>query len=309
LIPTLILTALTIDGCKDKKSTEPIPPVLPGINWTSRATGGLYDLRDLATNGTILVAVGDSGRIITSADTGKSWTLRSSTVIADLSGVAYSPTVGFVAVSSSGSGSTVVLSTDGITWSAPTTSGITVGLNDVAATSTIIAAVGCNGSIFTSTNGVAWNPRVNSGPCVRAVERVGFSSVEFVAVGDSGMINSSSNGLIWPAATSGVLNHFYGIAGGCTKTVAVGSNGMVKSSVDGSTWVTVTSTGVTLKAAACGGDNFVAVGIGGAVYTSHDAAVTWVSRTSATTKELTGITRIGETYIAVGLDGTVVTSP
>ncbi len=308
LIPALILTALTVDGCKDKKSTEPTP-VLPGISWTFRSTGGLYDLRDIATNGTVLVAVGDSGRIITSSDGGAVWTLRTSGTSSDLSGVAFSPTQGFVAVSSSGSGSTVLLSSDGISWSSPTTSGITVGLNDVSANSNIIVGVGCGGNIFTSTSGVVWTPRVNSGPCVQAVERVGFSSVEFVSVGDSGIINSSSNGVGWPLSPSGVLNHFYGIAGGCSKAVAVGSNGIIKSSANGSTWVTVTTTGITLNAAACGGDNFVAVGIGGAVYTSHDAAATWVSRTSATTKELTGITRIGETFVAVGLDGTVVTSP
>lgn len=313
LIPSVLFIAIALslvigDGCKKKKATEPTP-ILPGINWTLRSTGGLYDLRDLATNGTELVAVGDSGRIITSADSGKSWTLRTSSTSVDLSGVTYLSSVGFVAVSSSGTGSVVLLSTNGSSWSAPPTSGISVSLNGVTSNNTTIAAVGCGGNIFTSTNGVSWSPRASGGTCVRAVERVGFSTVEFVAVGDSGQINTSSNGLVWPTAASNVLDDFYGIAGGCSKAVAVGEHGIIKTSANGSTWVTADSVGSRLNAVACGGDNFVAVGNSGVVYTSHDAGATWTSRTSATSTRLNAVIRLGGTYVAVGLDGTVVTSP
>lgn len=303
-----LLPVVLVGGCGKKKTTEP-PVVLPGETWTSRSSGGLYDLRDITTNGTIFVAVGDSGRIITSADSGKTWTQRSAPTGAFLSGITYTSILGFVGVSSSGGGDTVVLSSAGVSWTASPTTGITIELNSVTGYGTNLVAVGCNGSIFTSSNSVSWTQWVSGGVCVQAVERVGLSTVEYVTVGDSGKINTSPEGLSWTPQSSGVTNWLRGIAGGCSKIVVVGDGGIIKSSTNATSWVTAASVGNGLNAVTCNGDTFVAVGKNGVVYTSHDAGATWVQRTSPTTKELLGISRIGNTYVAVGLDGTVITSP
>lgn len=318
-MPSLIKSALSysciillfatgmFQGCK-KRATDP-PAVLPGESWTVRATGGLYDLRDITTDGSILVAVGDSGRIITSADSGKSWTLRSTPTGANLRGVTHTNTHGFVAVSNSGGGDTVVLSSDGTNWTAPPTTGITVNLNCITGYGTNLVAVGCNGSIFSSSNSISWTQRVSGGVCVQAVERVGLATVEYVAAGEGGLIVSSPEGLAWTPRTSGVTNWFRGIAGGCSKIVAVGDGGVIRSSTNATSWAAAGSIGADLNAIACSGNTFVAVGKNGGVHTSHDAATTWVQRTSPTTKELLAVVRIGNTYVAVGLDGTAITSP
>jgi photosystem II stability/assembly factor-like uncharacterized protein len=303
-----LLPVITAGGCKKKKTTEP-PAVLPGETWSSRSTGGLYDLRDVATDGAIFVAVGDSGKIITSADSGKSWTLRSVPTGASLSGIAYTSALGFVVVSNSGGGDTVLLSSTGTNWTSPPTTGIAINLNGVTGYVSNLIAVGCNGSIFTSSNGVSWTQRTSGGVCVQAVERVGISNVEYVAVGESGAINTSPEGLSWSPRSSGVTNRLRGIAGGCSKIVVVSDGGIIKSSTNGTSWVTADSVGGDLNAITCNGDTFVAVGKNGVVYTSHDAGANWIQRTSPTTKELFGIARIGNTYLAVGLDGTVITSP
>ena len=306
LFMALALTILT-SSCK-KKSTEP-PAILPGENWSLRSTGGLYDLRDVATNGTTVVAVGDSGSIITSADSGKTWSLRSTPTRASLSGITYTSDLGFIVISNSGGGDTVLMSSSGATWTAPPTTGITTNLNGVTGNFLNLIAVGCNGSVFTSSNGVSWTQRISGGVCVQAVERVGATNVEYVAVGESGAINTSAEGLLWASRSSGVTNWLRGIAGGCSRIVVVGDGGIIKSSTNGTSWSTADSVGTGLNAVTCTGDAFVAVGKNGAVYTSHDAGATWIKRTAPTAKELFGVARAGNSYVAVGLDGTVITSP
>ncbi len=54
-----------------------------------------------------------------------------------------------------------------------------------------------------------------------------------------------------------------------------------------------------------GGNQFVAVGEGGAILTSPDG-VTWTPRASYS---LDGVTWGGDQFVAVGLEGTILTSP
>jgi len=88
-----------------------------GISWarmTCPVTCGLHDVtQGPATTGSIYVAVGRGGAILTSTDN-ITWTARTSTTPADLFAVTY--TQGrFLAMGQNGAG---VYSTDGITWSA-----------------------------------------------------------------------------------------------------------------------------------------------------------------------------------------------
>jgi photosystem II stability/assembly factor-like uncharacterized protein len=307
-VPLFLVAAILVGAFScQKKPTQP-PVVQPGEQWTARSSGGLYDLRDIATDGNIIVAIGDSGRILTS-DSGVNWTLRTAPTGAVLSGIVSTLNFGFVAVSSSGGGDTVLLSSDGLGWTTPPTTGITVGLNEVTGFGSTLIAVGCNGSIFTSSSGVNWTLRASDGVCVESVKRAGLTNVQYIAVGQNGTIYTSPEGLLWNPRTSGVTNWFRDLACGCSKIVAVGDGGIIKSSTNGINWVTADSVGTDLNAVTCSGDSFVAVGDGGSIFTSFDAGVTWVQRISSTTKEMTGVVRTGSKYVAVGLDGTILTSP
>lgn len=296
-----------MSSCHKNKPTQPLA-IQPGEQWTTRSSGGLYDFRDITTDGNIIVAIGDSGRIVTS-DSGINWTLRSTPTGAKLSGIAATLKFGFVVVSSSGGGDTVLLSADGLIWSAPATTGITIGLNDVTGFGNTLISVGCNGSIFTSPNGVSWTQRTSGGVCVNAIKRAGLTSVQYITVGQNGTVYTSPEGLSWFPQTSGVTTWFRDLAAGCSKIVAVGDGGLIVSSTDGVHWATADSVGINLNAVICSGDSFVAVGDSGAIFTSFDDAATWVRRTSSTTKELTGVVRAGSKYVVVGLDGTILTSP
>ena len=301
----LVSLILCPSSCK-KKPTQP-PPVQPGEQWTARASGGLYDLRDIATDGNILVAVGDSGRVLTS-DSGVNWTLRSTPTTAALSAVAWTANLGFVVVSNAGNGDTVLLSSNGVNWAAPPSTGMTDPINDVTGFGSLLMAVGCNGSVYTSSSGVSWNVRSSNVPI--CLEGVKWDGLQYIIVGQNGSISTTPSGLTFTPRTSGVTSWFRDIAGECSKIIAVGDGGIIKSSTDnGINWATSDSVGTDLNAVTCSGDSFVAVGDGGAIYTSFDAGLTWKKRTSPTTVSLLGVTKFGSRYVAVGLDGAILTSP
>src|SRR5690606_33893142 len=107
----------------------------------------LKSLQSVTWTGSQVVAVGDSGTVITSPN-GLSWEGRVSGVGGHLFGVAASPSR-IVAV---GAGGTIVTSADGITWQ-PQASGVTVGLYGVTWTGSIFVAVGAGGTVITSPDG------------------------------------------------------------------------------------------------------------------------------------------------------------
>jgi hypothetical protein len=76
----------------------------------------------------------------------------------------------------------------------------------------------------------------------------------------------------------------------------------------GATWTAGTSLGaISVNAVVFDGTNFVAVGAGGAIFTSTDA-IAWTAATSGTTSDLNGIAFVNSRYVAVGANGTVLSS-
>ena len=57
-----------------------------------------------------------------------------------------------------------------------------------------------------------------------------------------------------------------------------------------------------------GNGTFVAVGVGGTILTSPDG-VNWTAQNSGTNNHLRGVTYGNGTFVAVGLGGTILTSP
>ena len=91
--------------------------------------------------------------------------------------------------------------------------------------------------------------------------------------------------------------------------VAVGDGGAMFTSTDANTWTAITPVDATkiLYAATFGG-SYVAAGQGGTILTSADA-VTWTAQTSGTTNDLYALaTTGGGYYLAVGQAGTILYS-
>lgn len=134
--------------------------------WTSRMSGLPFVLNDVLWTGTSFIAVGDGGKILTSAD-GTAWVEQQSGTSADLRDVAFYGSE-IVAV---GSGATVLLSADdGVTWT--TKHGADrVSLSGVAINAAQIVAGGMDeltGNVFiirSSDRGVSWTA-VDSWPRV-----------------------------------------------------------------------------------------------------------------------------------------------
>ena len=112
-------------------------------------------LYDIAWNGTVYVAVGAAGTILTSGDA-LNWTVQTLLPGPAFHGVLWTTINGgeFVAV---GSSRGIVTSPDGMTWTQRSYNFGDVELRDIADDGTTLVAVGEDFAVLTSTNGIAWS--------------------------------------------------------------------------------------------------------------------------------------------------------
>ncbi len=234
-------------------------------SWTAGSSGTTVALNGIAT-GTNLIAVGDGGTIIGSAD-GTAWTARTSNTTANLNGIAALGSL-FIAVGNDG---TIRRSTDAGNWIA-ITSGTTAHLRGVGFAGPQTIAVGDGGTLLTSSDsGQNWTVR-NSGVSANLYSLAASSaSVLFVMVGDAGTVLTSTDGSTWTAQPpiSGAPNLKRVVYG--TQFIAVGDGGAVYTSADGTSWTQATSnTTADLRGLLRGiALNYVAVGTGGANITTR----------------------------------------
>ena len=104
------------------------------------------------------------------------------------------------------------------------------------------------------------------------------------------LLTSPRNGSAWSRVSSGVTDWLVGATYAQGRFVVVGDNGRILVSTDGVTWTAVPNTATTrrLNNVIYAGGQFVAVGEVGTIVTSPDA-VTWTSRVSGVTGWLRGI--------------------
>ncbi len=206
----------------------------------------------------------------------------------------------FAVVGASGA---IFTSTDGKTWSAPTSptpsdlyavTGYATNQNNPSNPASRWVAVGAGGiSVYSTDVGATWTVgNVSAAPqTLRSITHV---TGTFTAVGDTGTIISTTDGITWTShtSTSGTANNLNGVTHG-NIYVAVGDNGTILTSGDGNTWTTHTTTPVTttsnLRQVAAIGSLIVAVGDGGTVVTSKDAGATWYVQTLTNAPNLVGV--------------------
>lgn len=187
--------------------------------WTQASSNTTSSLNALASNGAIVIAVGDNGTILRS-DNGASWSQASSTTSQHLYGISYSGSGVWSAVGAQG---TLLTSSDsGVTWKAAT-----------ANTSNALRATAAQTSSITSNGSTT----------------IGYT---IVAVGDKGtVLRSTDGGSTWATQTSGTTANLLAISQSSNQTtgsttnnqwVATGSGGTVIRSTDGMTWTSSTST-------------------------------------------------------------------
>lgn len=196
------------------------------------------------------IAVGDSGTILLS-EQGTAWAAESSGTSNTLRDITWADFMNpatidcAVAVGEYGTVLTGEPTIHGWVWS-PRTSGSSSTLRSVAmgtilsgkplVSSSLIVAVGLNGTILTSPDARNWTDR-SYGTSSHLFQVIPMSGGGFLAVGSHGLVLRSINGTTWTAHTTGESHALYDVTRTATGHVAVGYDGAIYSSGDGQTWI------------------------------------------------------------------------
>lgn len=189
-----------------------------------------------------------------------------------------------------------------------------MNVSGLASNGTTYVAVGTgdygSDEIWTSADATAWTRRENPDPLHRALSSVTFGGGRFVAVSyldmyvgsDVPAILTSSDGMAWTLQSPGQNQaDLLGVAYGNGLYVAVGSGGTILTSPDAATWTQrETPTTAQLNAVAFGSGLFVAVGDGRTVLTSTDGTE-WAPRhvDSGIANTLYGIAHTDSQFVVV----------
>jgi hypothetical protein len=110
-----------------------------------------------------------------------------------------------------------------------------LSLNAIANNSSVIVAVGEEGTIIYSTNGYNW--LATSSGTTETLRDVIYQNGNFIAIGNNGKIISSVDGMTWANVTGiDTTNDLYAITWSGTEYLIGSSNGVVFVSADGLNW-------------------------------------------------------------------------
>ena len=198
--------------------------------WTAATTVIPSGLNAVTTNGTSLVAVGDSGGIFYSID-GINWTagVVPAGLTANLYGVAYSYSGTWMAV---GQGGTLLSSTDGLNWSRVSVPAVAAqSLRAVGGYGSVWVAAGSGGTVIVSQdNGVTWAAPTSLPASTTTWNALNAAYGQFLLVGSGGQILLSADSLTWAAKSSGTSTDLYAVWGSPSAYLAAGAAGVTLTS-------------------------------------------------------------------------------
>lgn len=282
------------------------------VVWVERKSGISGSLFGITFGQDKFVAVGSGGKIVTS-ENGTTWAVKA-TVTEALFGVAYGNNT-FVAVGAKGK---IMTSTDmGATWQSKN-SGTTDYLYGVSYANGKFVAVGQNGRVLSSQTGSTWTDNTPGYTTDRpeCLYGVTYGGSAYVVVGDNGRILTSPDFATWTKRSSGCTNGLRAVAFANNTLVVLGSGGKIltSSSPDGATWSAKTSgISYSLLGLVYGEtDTLVVVGAYATILSSQYDTLTpwtiWTVRSTGTYKDLKAVAFGDHTFVAVGENGTVLTS-
>ncbi len=282
-------------------------------NWSEQASAGAFGddfnavcfEQSIAFGSGLFVAVGEGGEIQTSPD-GVRWTARTAgSGFADrFLGITFGLGL-FVAVGEDGGDGEIQTSPDGITWTARSTGGLTGDLNAVAASGSMLVAVGKDGEIQTSPDGTTWTARTPAGAYSGDFLAVVYGNSQFVAVGETGEIQTSPDGITWTSLGAGLgATVIAQISYGAGFYLLATASGNVSTSEDLLTW-TPRSSG---RASAYGETGFIAVASGGYIASSNREGEDWRTRPPIGSETLHSVCYGNGRWVAVGANAQIVAS-
>jgi len=286
-----------------------------GTQWTQRTSGVTDFLNAIVWSGVQFVVVGNNGVVLTSPD-GIIWAQKSSGTGNALYSVVWSGTQ-YVIVGEKG---TILTSPDGQTWTSRVSGFPFATIYDAVWTGTQFVAVGdastMEGIILTSPDGVTWT-QITS-PVGINLRCIAYSGSLLVAGGfdnanTSGTLIISSDGINW--SIKSIASPSYSIADVMwtgSKFVAVGPLGRLFTSTTGDVWQEIFALGLSnpVYSVTFSGNNYIAGNQIG-IFTATDLSNwTWQMNASPT-NAIYGTIWVDSLhqYVAVGANGTILTSP
>lgn len=288
--------------------------------WIPQTSGVSSQLNDITYAEGLFVAVGDKGVILTSED-GKTWTQRTSNAVLNenINSVTYGN--GKFVACTSGNGQSVIWSADGITWTRKDGNISSYPLWDIAYGNETFVMVGSYYRIYTSTDGLTWTRRTKEDIVGRNIKSIAYGDGKFVAPFQANIIFvSKDNGVTWETtSTESAINQNIDSAGyGNGKFIIGGSTGtFVASSGEGLSWtIQKTPVHTGLYDAVYADELYIMVGKNYwpaepdrfTILASNDGVNWYVQPVSGTAKDLYGVTYGNGIFVAVGAEGTILTS-
>jgi len=227
------------------------------ITWTAR-TLSTTSVLESVTYGTVFVAVGDNGALITSTN-GITWTSRTSGTTSDLKVAAYLNGLYLYG----GIGPALATSTDAITWTARTPGG-TAGINALTYGNGLYVLGANSGGIRTSTDAITWTARTSG--VTDAIRGVAFGNGVYVFVTSAGGIRSSTDAITWTARTSGTTSSINSVTFSNNLFVVAGIGNYLRTSTNGTTYTERDPNAVAFGSITIGSDQEIKVSSGNNIY-------------------------------------------
>ena len=234
-------------------------------------------------------------------------------------------------------GDTVMTSPDGLKWTAKHL-GPPSSLFAIAANNGACVALSLDGAILTSQDLVNWagrqppdlaaraSPAGGAPPTAERLVDIAYTGTSFEIVGEHGSILRSTNGETWGAfrftfSPSGIPAQANSGNSTFHRTDWTSGNLMVAAAADGLWyrlkepvsgyvhWDKAPYSTANMHDVAWNGSVFVAVGNQPTNLYSSDDALNWTRRNSGVSADLLGVTQAGGQFVAVGANGTIITSP
>ena len=286
-----------------------------GITWTERGTGLTNKGLKSVTYGNGLFVIAGQQALLTSSD-GITWTDR------------YTQDMSLLTCAGYGNGLFIVggirldtyTSPDGITWTQRYSGTDNADrLFSIAYGNNIFVGVGrkegvlaeeFNIEVLTSRDGITWTERVPELPS-RELSAIIFKNGLFIATGDNGIIASTSDGIEWTVLSSGlnISEAIFGKGLFVSFFSDVVYDNVIQTSPDGITWTEryrESGENPIFRLPAFINNTFI-VPKGNNIFVSPDG-ITWTEKITGATKSLIEVSYGEGKYIAVGEEGTILSS-
>ena len=253
-------------------------PVSASSTWSVQDDGTMQSIRGITGSGDVLVAVGNTGNKMRSANGGAMWTLLTNSGSAWWHDVDVASDGDFIAVGDSG---VYAFSEDGgATWTSASL-GVSVTFYDIdRASSSTGYIVGAGGTVMYFVNGSWFSGTPNVTETLYAVQDNGDGTA-WVVGGAGRLLKASNNGISWSNYGRIGTENLWGVYfENSSIGWIVGENGTFKKTTDGGTgWTNVSVSGLSfqdLYDIQADGDRLVVAG-DKVVLLSQDGGDTWTS--------------------------------